>query len=80
MKKSTQEYAIEDPKIIDLCLKRLGMARSEFDEIMKLPVKTFRDYPSNYDLIRKFKLPIRILSALNIIPASAYDKYFNCGA
>lgn len=79
LEKSQQSYVIEDPKIIDLCIKRLGITREEFENYLKLPPKTFRDYPNSYELIKKFKLPIRILSKLNVLPGSAYDKYFNCG-
>lgn len=72
-------YAIEDPKVIDLCIKRLGITRGDFDSYMKLPLKTFRDYPTSYRLIKALKPLIFILSRLNILPAVAYDKYFNCG-
>ncbi len=32
----------------DFILKKLNLTSDEFDEIMALPKKTFRDYPSNY--------------------------------
>lgn len=70
---------IEDEKVINLCIKRLGLTREEFEQIVKAPPKTFRDYPNNYSLIRKLRWPIKVLSQLNLIPESAYDKYFNCG-
>jgi N-acetyl sugar amidotransferase len=69
---------IEDPKVIDLCIKRLGITREEFDKYMAEPPKTFRDYPSNYGFIKAMKLPIKILSDMNILPGIAYDKYFKC--
>jgi N-acetyl sugar amidotransferase len=72
-------YVIEDPKVIDLCIKRLGLTREQFDEIMKLPVKTFRDYPTHYSLLRLLRLPIWILSKMRLLPETAYDKYFHCG-
>jgi N-acetyl sugar amidotransferase len=72
-------YVIEDPKVMNLCIKRLGITQEEFEEIMKLPAKTFRNYPNNYRLIKGMKFPIRIMSKLNLLPGSAYDKYFNCG-
>lgn len=73
-------YQIEDPKIIDLCIKRLGLTREQFDAYMALPPKTFRQYNTSYTLFQWGKLPIWILSRLNLIPKVAYDKYFNCGA
>lgn len=72
-------YIIEDPKIIDLCIKRLGITHEEFEQYAAAPPKTFRDYPNNYNLIRLFRIPIWIMARLSIIPGSAYDKYFNCG-
>ena len=72
-------YQIEDQKIIDLCIKRLGLTNSEFDSFMKLKPKTFRDYKTSYTLFKFFKYPIWLLSRLNLVPKVAYDKYFNCG-
>lgn len=72
-------YAIEDPKVIDLCIKRLALSREEFDSYMQLPVKTFRDYKTSYNIIRWMKLPIYILSQFNIIPKITYYKYFKFG-
>lgn len=72
-------YVIEDPKVIDLCIKRLGLTREEFDEIMTLPPKTFRDYKTNYDLIKLLKWPMKICSRFHLVPTMTYDKYFKCG-
>jgi len=69
---------IEDPLVIDLCIKRLGLTREEFDGFMSAPLKTFRDYPTSYRFIKLMRIPIKILSALNILPGITYDKYFNC--
>jgi N-acetyl sugar amidotransferase len=77
--KSKEIYAIEDPKIIDLCIKRLGLTQEEFQSLLRSEIKTFRDYPNNYSLIKKSRLIIKILSKLDFLPASTYDKYFNCG-
>ncbi len=73
-------YKIEDPKVIDLCIKRLGLTQEEFEEYLRLPPKTFRDYPTSYSYIRLGKWPIWLLSRLDQIPKVTYDKYFNCGA
>jgi len=78
IKRVGEVYVIEDPKVIDLCIKRLGLSRKEFDEILTKPVKTFRDYPSNYSKLKYLKWPIKILSKWNFLPSIAYDKYFEC--
>ena len=72
-------YSIEDPKVIDLCIKRLGLKQEEFDEIMKIPPKTFRDYNTSYPIYRAFRWPINILSQLNLLPRVTHIKYFECG-
>jgi hypothetical protein len=79
LERVSEVYVIEDPKIIDLCIKRLGLTREEFDEIMALPPKTFRDYQTNYDLIKLLKWPLKICSSLHLVPTVTYDKYFKCG-
>lgn len=71
--------SIEDDKVIALCIKRLGLTRAEFDSIVAAPPKTFHDYPNSYAFLRLFKGPIKLMSRLNLIPESAYDKFFNCG-
>ncbi len=73
-------YTIEDPKIIDLCIKRLGITREEFNEYVSRPPKTFRDYPNHYELICRYKGLVKLLCNLHLLPGTAYDKYFNCGA
>lgn len=32
----------------EFVIKKLGLSEEEFEKIMKLPVKTYKDYPSNY--------------------------------
>lgn len=79
LKRAHGIYAIEDPKVIDLCIKRLGITHEEFEEWMALPPKTFRDYKTAYSFIRLLKYPIKLASFLHFIPRITYDKYFNCG-
>ncbi len=79
LQKSKAAYVIEDPKIINLCIKRLGLTEEEFNELVKVEPKNFRDYPNNYKLIRLARPLIWSLAKLNFLPASSYDKYFNCG-
>lgn len=78
LNKIKSRYIIEDEKIINLCLKRLGLSKKEFNSFLKIPPKTFRDYPNNYKLIKRFEKPIEILSKMHLLPSTAYDKYFMC--
>lgn len=71
-------YSIEDPNVIRLCIKRLGLTQEDFESYMKIPPKTFRDYKTSYQLIKLLKWPVRIASRLNLLPSTTYDKYFEC--
>jgi hypothetical protein len=70
-----QPYIIEDDKVIDLCIKRLGISREEFETFMAAEPKTFWDYPNLLNVIRKFSPVVRVLAALQLIPLSSYMKY-----
>ncbi len=76
IEKTHKIYSIEDPKVIQLCIKRLGLTSEEFDEIMALEPKTFKDYPTNYNFLVKIKYLIKITTYLHIVPKSTYMKYF----
>ena len=71
-----EPYALDNPDIIRLCIKRLGLTREDLDRFMALPIKTYRDYPTTYALIRKMRLPILFLTAVGFLPKSVYFKYF----
>lgn len=73
-----QVYSIEDPKVIDLCIKRLGLTREDFDKLIAQPPKTFRDYPTSFPLIRLLRWPIYLLTKAGYLPSTAYAKYFDC--
>lgn len=79
LERLTYINAIEDETVIALCIKRLGLTRAEFETIVAAPPKTFHDYPNSYALLRLARWPIKLMSRLNLIPESAYDKYFHCG-
>lgn len=69
---------IEDPDLIRLCVKRLGLSQAELEEIMALPPKTFRDYPTSYQWIKRMQPLIWLAARLRLIPHTAYAKYFWC--
>ena len=79
LKRAHSIYAIEDPKVIDLCIKRLNLTLEEFESFMKLPPKTFYNYKTSYNIIRIFKPFIWLASHLNLLPKVTYYKYFRCG-
>jgi len=72
-------YVMEDPRIIDLCLKRLAISREQFDEWLSLPPKTFRDYNTGYNTMLLFRPFIKLATKMGFFPEIVYDKYFLCG-
>ena len=72
-------YVMEDPRIIDLCLKRLSISREDFDRWVQLPPKTFHDYNTGYELIKVLRPGIKVATKLGMFPEIVYDKYFLCG-
>lgn len=79
IERSRAPYSLEDPDIIRLCIKRLGLTQEQFDGFILQPPKTFRDYPNRYGLMKMAKPLVWVLSKMSLLPGSAYDKYFNCG-
>ena len=71
-----EKYVLEDSKVIDLCIKRLGITREEFDSYLKLPPKNFWDYPNSYSKLKLFKIPIWIMCQLGFMTKVVYEKYF----
>ena len=70
------KYVVEDEKIIELCIKRLGINREDINKCLEEKPKSFLDYNTNYSLIKKFKLIIKFLSKAGVIPPSTYLKFF----
>lgn len=71
-----EKYVMEDPKVIDLCIKRLGITREEFDGYMKLSPKNFWDYSNSYSVLKLFKFPIWVLCQAGFMTKVVYEKYF----
>tara|TARA_B100001939_G_scaffold347629_1_gene369851 strand:- start:869 stop:1906 length:1038 start_codon:yes stop_codon:yes gene_type:complete len=63
-------------EMIEYTVKKLGISLKEFEEIMSLEVKSFKDYPTYYSLIKRFEPIIKLANTINIIPDSVINKYF----
>jgi len=72
-------YSIEDPKIIELCIKRLGLKKEDFNNYVSLSPLTFRHYKTSYIFISCFKYFVKLLCYFNLLPKITYIKYFRCG-
>jgi N-acetyl sugar amidotransferase len=66
-----------DQETIDYVISKLGLTQAEFDAIMKLPVKSFQDYPTYHPLMKMFKLPILIACKMGILPMLLYYKFLD---
>ena len=76
------EKLMEDPfkggiNSITYNIKKLDLTETEFNEIMQSPNKSFMDYPTYYNLIKKLELPIRFGSKVGLIPEVVIHKFFN---
>ena len=76
LQRAQQPYQIEDPKIISLCIKRLGITEAEFESYMKLPPKNWWDYPNSYKWMKLAQFPIWVLTKMGVFTQVVYDKYF----
>lgn len=77
LEKIQKIYSVEDPKVIDLCIKRLGLTKNDIENFLKEKPKNFLDYKTNLSLVKIFKYPIKVLSKLYILPPSLYYKFFS---
>lgn len=78
-KQILKEKPILDKEEINLreyILDKLDLTKNEFDGIMNMKNKNFRDFKTYYNLFKYFKIPIKILYKLNFIPKILYLRYF----
>lgn len=75
--RSQQPYQIEDPKVISLCIKRLGITEEEFHSYVQNPPKNWWDYPNSYKWMQLFRIPVWILTKMGVFTQVIYDKYFS---
>ena len=75
--RAQRPYQIEDPKVISLCIKRLGLTEQEFEQIIQSPPRHWWDYPNSYKWMKLAQGPIYILTKMGIFTQVVYDKYFS---
>ncbi|NPV85289.1 MAG: N-acetyl sugar amidotransferase [Anaerolineae bacterium] len=64
-----------DPELVEMVKKRLGFSDEEFDQLMNLPKKTYRDFKTYKTTFEKLRWLFYILYRLNRVPKSFYMKY-----
>jgi len=65
----------DDPELIKYTISKLGLTDYEYQKILQAPIKTFNDYPTYYNWITFFKLPLKFLFKLGILPKLLYYKF-----
>jgi N-acetyl sugar amidotransferase len=55
-------------------LEKLGMTRAELDALMREPPKTFLDYPNLSSMLRPLTPLVKVLSRMNLLPETVYEK------
>lgn len=53
---------------LEYVTKKLGLGADEFSRIMSSPVRSFRDYKNNYELVRRLKSAVNRLRGVGLYP------------
>lgn len=64
-----------EPDLLDYFKKRLGLTNQAFEQIMNLPPKTYKDYPTYKKIFERLRPLFYILAKTNLVPMSFYIKY-----
>ncbi len=64
-----------DEELVDYCLRKLGLSRAQWDEILAAEPKSFRDYPTYYPVLRALRGPLRLMYRMGLVPPILYHKY-----
>ena len=78
-KKILLEKPISEKDEINLreyILDKLDLSKKDFENIMKMKNKNFRNFKTYYNFFQYFKIPVKILYKLNFIPKLLYLRYF----
>jgi hypothetical protein len=70
-----QEPPYMEPDLLDYVIKRLGFSHEEFDALMALPKRTYKDfktYKKSFERMRPF---FWLMYKLELVPKSFYIKY-----
>ena len=76
---SSNKYPLTDQMKIDkeYIAKKLSISDSEFEKLLSLPNKSFKDYKTYYPLLRKLRKLIKFLSKIGILPILYHDDKYS---
>ena len=69
----------ESEKLVTYSMKRIGISKEDYEQILKEKPKTFLDYKTYFNIICLFKFPIKMACKLGVLPMSLYEKYIKIG-
>ena len=61
--------------VFELVKKRLGFSDDEFEEVMNLPIKTYKDFKTYKQLFERLRPFFYVMQKLELVPKSFYEKY-----
>ena len=64
-----------EPDLLQYVKKRLGYSEGEFERVMTLPKRTFRDYETYKKTFERLKPLFRILAERDLVPKTFYLKF-----
>lgn len=73
-----EEYARSpylEPELLAYFKKRMGLSETEFERIMNLPLKSYRDYRTYKRTFERLRPFFWVMSRMNLVPESFYVKY-----
>jgi N-acetyl sugar amidotransferase len=68
-------YLLKEDKIY--IAKKFGISLREFENLLNLPPKTFRDYPNSYSLLKRTQTVLKIASKMKLIPMVFHETKYN---
>jgi len=74
-KNMMEEQLVFSHRDLDAILFRLNLSSEEFDDIMREPRKTFKDFKNYHKYFVKFKWLIWIFVKMKLFPKTFYIKY-----
>ncbi len=81
--KITRDEALEtlaaphhiEPELLQYFLKRLDLSEAEFERVMALPAKSYKDYPTYKKTFERMGPLFYVLAKANLVPMSFYIKF-----
>ena len=64
-----------EQETVDYAINKLDISPSEWEEIMKKPIKSHNDYKTLLPVIRAMKGPIKLATKMKVLPKILYLKY-----